>query len=240
MSSQLVSLINLTSKRAKLADAEGGNLTPFNCEPETSTSPEPASDRLAVIRENEKGTGSRSQSPGGTSVGSTDSKEKSGDSLKDSTYSKEREPSFRQPFPPPRKTSNPPFKSKEFHALLWLAVGPSNNTRETARNEDPQRLKNDHQEKIESYMKRLHEYMETIENTRARIGYQNTAEKSFEDMNRVLTGLKGSNFDSEQAQSLQMRFASAAESAFQIFLPTNWRTTISSRYWGAAITIMTV
>jgi hypothetical protein len=128
MSSQLVSLINLTSKRAKLADAEGGNLTPFNCEPETSTSPEPASDRLAVIRENEKGTGSRSQSPGGTSVGSTDSKEKSGDSLKDSTYSKEREPSFRQPFPPPRKTSNPPFKSKEFHALLWLAVGPSNNT----------------------------------------------------------------------------------------------------------------
>ncbi|KAJ5414838.1 hypothetical protein N7509_000172 [Penicillium cosmopolitanum] len=236
-----MSLINLNSKHAKLADAEGGSLPPFNREPETSTSPGPASDRLAVIREDEKGIRSRSQSPGGTSVGSTDSKEKPGDTSKDSTYSKEREPSFRQPFPPPRKTANHPFKSKEFYALLWLAVSPSSNTRETARNEDPQRLDNDdHQEKIESFMKRLHEYMETNENTRTRIEYQNTTGKTFEDMNRVLTGLKRTNFDSEQAQSLQMRFASAAESAFQIFLPTKWRTSISSRYWGAVITILTV
>lgn len=88
-------------------------------------------------------------------------------------------------------------------------------------------------------MQKLHVYVQTNGDAKVKVAYQNTAEKSLEELNRVLTGLKKANFDSEQVQLLQTRFVNVVESVFEIFLPVQWQTPIASRYWGAAIQALT-
>lgn len=195
---------------------------------------------LANLGEDGKGSHSPSDSSGGMGTELTVSREILKDFSKDSTDLRERSPSFRQPFPPPRKTGNPRFNPHDFHALLWVAVSSVKTTQSETSNEKVEPLRNDYHETIESYMQRLHGYMQANDNAKARSDYQNTVGKSFEDMNRILGGLKRTEFDSKQTLSLQVQFASLSESVFQIFLPVGWRTAVASRYWGAVITALTV
>lgn len=157
-----------------------------------------------------------------------------------STDSRQGSPSFRQPFPPPRRVVNPSFKGKEFYALLWAAVNPAKTTQSNPNTENEKSSESYYREKIDEYMQRLHQKMQTNGDTKACLAYQNTAEKSFVEMGRVLKGLQKTNFDSEQIQLLQTRFAGLVESVFEIFLPVQWQTAMAARYWGAAITALTV
>ncbi|PYI02686.1 hypothetical protein BO78DRAFT_472434 [Aspergillus sclerotiicarbonarius CBS 121057] len=238
-------------KHAKEMDAGDDLFNSLAPSPEALSSVEVTTDEPTVKPEDRRLNRSPSHGPDGMGSSEhkgdmllTDSKYGSKSSPKSLTDPRNELPSYRQGLPPLRKETNPLFNPKQFYALLWVAVSPGQAARGTiskkGKREDKECAQEDIKAHIDSYMQKLHEYMQVNNNKKAQTAYQHTAEKSREDLNRTLTGLQRAAFDSEQARSLQARLASIAESVFEVFLPIKWQSAIVSRYWGAAIVALTV
>ncbi|RYP04006.1 hypothetical protein DL765_010347 [Monosporascus sp. GIB2] len=131
-----------------------------------------------------------------------------------------------------------------FYTLRWIAIqraeGYQLNEQAVPGQGAPQislqnsQSRKSYDQKVESFLDNLYMTIENQQDPKKRILLKRCQPKSLEEAEQALSGMARAKLDKPEVITMKKNLLSAAESAFQAFLPLDQEGTICSKYWGAA------
>lgn len=138
----------------------------------------------------------------------------------------------------------------DFHTLRWIAIqraeGYQGNERAISEQTTPQisqqspQPRKSYDQKVESFLDDLYKILENQQDPKKRSLFKRCQPKSLGETEKALVGMARAKLDKIEAITMKENLLSAAESAFQAFLPLDQEGAICSKYWGAIHRSITV
>lgn len=140
---------------------------------------------------------------------------------------------------------------QDFHILIWNAIrqGQYNAQDQKAvdsgtgtpvvRIEEMEPTKSD-RELVYTYLSTLNRWLESQPDPVTKAMYRKGAQKTLDDVERALRGIKKAQLDEPSAQTQKNRLVGTVKAIFRVFLPLEQRGPICSKVWGALHNAVTV